>query len=746
MRKILILIAVLWGLSVSGQVKQTYPQYGGKWKRLVADSAFGLPKTAVGLKDQNLGFDTAQIRYNIGDSAVYVYTGSQWILLRGAIGSTPTWQQTLTAGSTLTQTNNITIGNPNILNFKWNNDSYFKYLWSLNDPVINIYLQGVAGGHPNQSSFNELAPDLVTWSVGGLQSTIANMKINMLDDTTGQFIANAGGDSRFFHLQGQSNGTDNVNDTYFTMTFNNAGVGTWANKYLADSSGISISAASSSAGTFRGLKVNRSGAFGLGDISSPSYGTAGQVLVSNGQNSTASWSSSPSALTLPISSLTAALANNTVNGAGFNFGINNLSNFDVTGTSLITLTTGASPTSAISIYPSSIQMIANAGGHDTRFRVYTDSIVANPMLGRYYIDTLNYTLSTTGKKVMLRDTVTGLVENIDPSLIGGGGGVTTMAAIGSTPNANGATISGVNLNLEPASASFGGVVTTGAQTFAGVKTLATPVFTTSAQTPLLIGGTAVGSTLTIQSTTADGTDATEGIVFQDGAVKFGAILNSGQWGIGTGTTASATYGMTIRQPNDGASNNALRLLANNGTTQMTLGYGKITTGGAMILESQSSNTQMLYKVFIGTTTTPTAVLHLNGGTTAASTAPLKFTTGSLMTVAEAGAVEYTTPNFYVTAGDAVRYTLAKTLTATATLNFGNTAAGVAADLTVTVTGAADGDAVYVGVPTGSVSADNTNYWGWVSAANTVTVRFNNNNLVAAVDPASGTFRVVVTKY
>ena len=52
----------------------------------------------------------------------------------------------------------------------------------------------------------------------------------------------------------------------------------------------------------------------------------------------------------------------------------------------------------------------------------------------------------------------------------GGIGITTLAAIGSSPNANGATISGVNLNLEPASASFGGVVTTGTQTFAGAKT------------------------------------------------------------------------------------------------------------------------------------------------------------------------------------------------------------------------------------------------------------------------------------
>ena len=44
-----------------------------------------------------------------------------------------------------------------------------------------------------------------------------------------------------------------------------------------------------------------------------------------------------------------------------------------------------------------------------------------------------------------------------------------LAPIGAIPNANAASISGGTLNLQPASAAFGGVVTTGAQTFAGLK-------------------------------------------------------------------------------------------------------------------------------------------------------------------------------------------------------------------------------------------------------------------------------------
>ncbi len=63
---------------------------------------------------------------------------------------------------------------------------------------------------------------------------------------------------------------------------------------------------------------------------------------------------------------------------------------------------------------------------------------------------------------------------------GATGSITALAAIGSSPNANGATLSGTTLNLEPASASFGGVITNGTQTIGGVKTLTSPIFVTPA--------------------------------------------------------------------------------------------------------------------------------------------------------------------------------------------------------------------------------------------------------------------------
>jgi hypothetical protein len=75
------------------------------------------------------------------------------------------------------------------------------------------------------------------------------------------------------------------------------------------------------------------------------------------------------------------------------------------------------------------------------------------------------------------------------------------------------------------------------------------------------------------------------------------------------------------------------------------------------------------------------------------------------------------------------------------LNFPNTLAQTSSDLTVAVIGAKLGDAVALGVPNAAVNA-NSSYSAWVSAADQVTVRFNNYS-AAAIDPANATFKVGV---
>ena len=83
------------------------------------------------------------------------------------------------------------------------------------------------------------------------------------------------------------------------------------------------------------------------------------------------------------------------------------------------------------------------------------------------------------------------------------------------------------------------------------------------------------------------------------------------------------------------------------------------------------------------------------------------------------------------------------LSATATLNFSNTLGGGKEDLTISVTGAAAGDPVVLGVPIAAMATDGV-FIAWVSATDVVTVRFANNS-GTAIDPASGSFKVFVLK-
>jgi hypothetical protein len=146
---------------------------------------------------------------------------------------------------------------------------------------------------------------------------------------------------------------------------------------------------------------------------------------------------------------------------------------------------------------------------------------------------------------------------------------------------------------------------------------------------------------------------------------------------------------------------------------------------------------------VGSTTAPTALVHLAAGTATESTAPIKFTSGTNLTAVENGAVEYDGTNYFVSSGS-TRHTLAKTLTATGALDFPSTANQTSSDLTITVTGAVAGDVAFVGVPNSAV-ATGTQYSAWVSTTNQVTVRLLNSS-GGLVDPGSATFRVSVLRY
>ncbi len=128
-----------------------------------------------------------------------------------------------------------------------------------------------------------------------------------------------------------------------------------------------------------------------------------------------------------------------------------------------------------------------------------------------------------------------------------------------------------------------------------------------------------------------------------------------------------------------ATGSGLEFENNGGTTYIT-SYNR--TGSAWLpnitrassFEIQTSGSVAMFitgqKVNIGDNTSPTAFLQLRAGTSSASTAPLKFVSGTNMSTPESGALEFDGTNFYATNSTAARRTvvLAGVGTATAAAN------------------------------------------------------------------------------
>jgi len=166
------------------------------------------------------------------------------------------------------------------------------------------------------------------------------------------------------------------------------------------------------------------------------------------------------------------------------------------------------------------------------------------------------------------------------------------------------------------------------------------------------------------------------------------------------------------------------------TVFLTGSSGAVT----MVLKGSNSN------IGIGGTTSPTARLHLAAGTATASTAPLKFTAGTLLTAAEAWVMEPDATYLYMTIADAVRRRVVTTLNGSTTYDAPSIAAGGTTTTTITVTGAALGDFAQAsfGVSTQGLVASAS-----VTAADTLTIVLYNPT-GSAIDLASTTIRGAVS--
>lgn len=291
-----------------------------------------------------------------------------------------------------------------------------------------------------------------------------------------------------------------------------------------------------------------------------------------------------------------------------------------------------------------------------------------------------------------------LQNNGSGTLTWGAYGITTLAAIGSTPNANGMTLSGNTLNLEPASTSFGGVITTGTQSFTGTKTFngltgfgASPTHMvqitnttstirafqssstiTGAGTAFVSAGTfvmditptsdistayATTSTITHRGTQSN-TSSTLGIqghqTIANNSATSGTLTNwTGNYvNVNNSSTGTITnlncHWIGTSQNSSGTVTNwyGVRIEAQTVGSSLTAGYHSNIASASTRYNLYMVGTAQNYlagNLGIGQTT-PTAYLHIKAGTATASTAPIKLTAGTILTTPEAGALETNSGN------------------------------------------------------------------------------------------------------
>ena len=259
-----------------------------------------------------------------------------------------------------------------------------------------------------------------------------------------------------------------------------------------------------------------------------------------------------------------------------------------------------------------------------------------------------------------------------------------------------------------------------------------------------LGGTTIGqnmfiltnpSAITFPRFNADNT------VSALSATDFRTAIGAGT-GNGNGTVTSVTGSLPISSsggttPNitiANASTTASGVVTT--STQSMAGNktftGDLATSGAFSATGFSTLTGGASVGTMATTSTLTHILGVNS-----SNAIGEVALGNLSL--SSGILNVNVSDGIKTSSGAVALDMFRTITVGT--DFPNTSAQSSSDITVTVTGAVAGQPVWLGVPNSAVSA-NTSYSAWVSAANTVTIRFNNYSS-GSVNPSSGSFYVVV---
>jgi hypothetical protein len=244
-------------------------------------------------------------------------------------------------------------------------------------------------------------------------------------------------------------------------------------------------------------------------------------------------------------------------------------------------------------------------------------------------------------------TATGNISaaNFSGSSSGANTGDVTVSAVGSTPNANGATLSGQVLNLEPADATNPGVLTAGAQSIGGAKT-----FTSDPSATKYIATATAGNTAFEAVANAKLTLGGASLTGQAGGFTWdfpGAIPGVTTYGVNSQqltTPVNSTFSATTGTLNDGtycyrvagvdvtanytlaSTETCLAVSGGAGSNGVIITWGKVTGAVSYRIYGRSTGAEL----YMATVSAPTLTWTDDGSVTPSGALPTSNTSGKIV--------------------------------------------------------------------------------------------------------------------